>query len=578
MNVPDPGADSERVVDPQPADPARLGPLAEEQAALRRVATLVAEGALPGEVFTAVADELAHLVGAEVTFVARADLRPGAGGDQELYLTVVGCYGRVGDTVSVGFQGRLDSRSVSAAALGSGRPARISGERLTSGPFAEVVGKLGLQAAVASPITVAGRQWGVILAATSRPDLASGTEVRIAHFMELAATAIANAQADQSLRDLADTQAALRRLAMLVARGESPEAVFAAVTSEVLRHFGYDTVRMIRFELDGTATVVANEGTAGPHVRVGERWEGYPPTGLTSTVLRTGRPARIDDYREVEGGEPYVLEGLLAAVAMPVHVHGRVWGMIAVGSATGPLSRDTEHRMTEFTDLVATAVANAQSRAELISSRARIVAASDDVRRRIERDLHDGAQQRLVALALRLRSAAASGRPCGVDTEIGDVAEQIMSVIDDLREISRGIHPAILTEAGLRPALRALARRSAVPAEVDVRLDGRLPEALEVGVYYVVSEMLTNAAKHARASVVQVNLETSDGRLRVQVRDDGIGGADPRRGSGLVGLKDRIEALGGTFAVHSPVGEGTAVTCDLPISTGTDHPDPEPAD
>jgi signal transduction histidine kinase len=561
-----------------PQDPARLRRLAEEQAALGRVATLVAEGAPPDQVFTAVADELAHLVGAEATFVLRADLRPGPRGEPEAFVTVVGSFGRVGDAIQVGFQRRLDSRTVSAAALRTGRPARMSGERLASGPFGDIVRSLGLQAAVASPIAVGGRQWGVIVAATTRRDLPTGTELRVAHFMELAATAIANAQAEQNLHDLADTQAALRRLAMLVARGEPPEDVFAAVTSEVLHHFGYDTARMIRFELDGTATVVANEGTAGPHVRVGERWEGYPKTGLTATLLRTGRPARIDDYRELEGGEPYVREGLLAAVAMPVHVHGRVWGMIAVGLASGPLPRDTEQRLTEFTDLVATAVANAQSRAELMSSRARIVAASDEVRRRIERDLHDGAQQRLVALALRLRSAAASVKACGVDTEIADVAEEIMGVIDDLREISRGIHPAILTESGLRPALRALARRSAVPAEIDVRVDGRLPEPLEVGVYYVVSEMLTNAAKHARASVVQVNVEASAGRLRVRVRDDGIGGADTRRGSGLVGLKDRIEALGGTFAVHSPADQGTSVTCNLPIPAGNEHPDVEPGE
>ncbi|HET6988755.1 MAG TPA: GAF domain-containing protein, partial [Kribbella sp.] len=539
MNAPDSGADAERAVEPRtggdPQDPARLRQLAEEQAALRRVATLVAAGARPDEVFTAVADELAHLVGAEATFVSRVDRRRVVGSESEAYVTVVGSFGRVSDAVPVGFQARLDSRTVSAAALRTGRPARMSGERLASGPFGEIVRGLGLQSAVASPIAVAGRQWGVIIAATTRRDLPAGTEIRIAHFMELAATAIANVQAEQSLRDLADTQAALRRLAMLVARGESPEVVFAAVTSEVLRHFGHDTARMIRFELDGTATVVANEGTAGPHVRVGQRWEGYPPTGLTATLLRTGRPARIDDYRAILGGDPYVREGLLAAVAMPVHVHGRVWGMIAVGSASGPLPPDTEERMTEFTDLVATAVANAQSRAELMSSRARIVAASDEARRLIERDLHDGAQQRLVALALRLRSAASSGEPCGVGAEIADVAEEIMAVIDDLREISRGIHPAILTESGLRPALRALARRSAVPAEVDIRVPGRLPEPVEVGVYYVVSEMLTNAAKHARASVVQVNVEASGGRLRVRVRDDGIGGADTRRGSGLVG-------------------------------------------
>jgi signal transduction histidine kinase len=256
---------------------------------------------------------------------------------------------------------------------------------------------------------------------------------------------------------------------------------------------------------------------------------------------------------------------------MPVHVHGRLWGMIAVGSGQGPLPPDTEQRMTEFTELTATAVANAQSRAELMSSRARIVAASDEVRRRIERDLHDGAQQRLVALALRLRMAAEPSTERGEPrTEIADAAAELMGVIDDLREISRGIHPAILSNAGLRPALRALGRHSVVPVELDVQVPGRLAEPVEVAVYYVVSEMLANAEKHARASVVEVGAEASGGRLLVRVHDDGIGGADPVRGSGLRGLKDRIEALGGTFSVHSPVGCGTTVTCELPLTAGSE--------
>jgi signal transduction histidine kinase len=251
---------------------------------------------------------------------------------------------------------------------------------------------------------------------------------------------------------------------------------------------------------------------------------------------------------------------------MPIHVNGRLWGAIAVGSGQGPPPPDTEQRMTAFTDLVATAVANAQNRAELITSRARIVAASDEARRRIERDLHDGVQQGLVALALRLRSAAAAPHECDqTSTEFIDVAASLMRVIDELRETSRGIHPAILTEAGLRPALRALARRSAVPAEMTVRVDGRLPEPVEVGAYYVVSETLTNTAKHARASVVEVEVEAADGTLRVCVRDDGVGGADPLRGSGLVGLKDRIETLGGTFSLDSPPGGGTSICCELPV-------------
>jgi signal transduction histidine kinase len=354
--------------------------------------------------------------------------------------------------------------------------------------------------------------------------------------------------------------------------------VFAAATREALGYSGNGTARMIRFELDGTATLVANEGATRPDMEVGERWEGYPPNGLTATVWRTGRSARVDDYSAIAGGDATLREGIPSAVAVPIHVNGRLWGMIAVGP--GPLPPDLERRLSDFTDLVATAVANAQNRAELIASRARIVAASDEVRRRIERDLHDGGQQRILALALRLRSAAVAPPDIAeIPSAINDVADGLMGVIDELREISQGIHPAVLSTAGLRAALRALGRRSPVPVELDVRVDGRLPEPIEVAAYYVVSEMLTNAGKHARASVVEVDAEAADGTLRLCVRDDGVGGADPLRGSGLVGLKDRVEALGGTLSIHSPAGSGTTVTCDLPVVAGAiPQPDDGPRD
>ena len=522
---------------------ARPRQFADEQPALRRVATLVAAGAGPAEVFSAVADELGQLIGVESTLVSRIDhlgaSSPEAGvadpsgerAEPERYVTVVGAYGRIRDEVPVGSRVKLSPGSVMKTALRTGRPARITGERLAQGPFGAIAGRLGLRAAVATPVVAGGQYWGVTVAATSREDFPADTESRMADFIEPAGMAIANAEAEQRLRELADTQASLRRLAMLVARGESPGAVFAAVTRETLRHFGIDTARMIRFELDGTATLVANEGTTAPYVRVGRRWEGYPATGLTATVLRTGRAARVDDYGDIPGGEPYLAEGLRSAVAMPVHVQGRLWGMIAVGSGQGPLPPDTEQRMTEFTELVATAVANAQSRAELMTSRARIVAASDEARRRIERDLHDGAQQRLLTLALKLRMAAEPSTERGeLRTEVADAAAELMGVIDELREISRGIHPAILSNAGLHPALRALGRRSVVPVELNVQVDGRFPEPVEVGIYYVVSEMLANAEKHARASFVEVSAEAAAGTLRVRVRDDGIGGADPARG------------------------------------------------
>jgi signal transduction histidine kinase len=366
------------------------------------------------------------------------------------------------------------------------------------------------------------------------------------------------------LRDLAETEASLRRIAMLVADGAAPETVFDAVTKEALRRFGFGTARMIRFELDGTATILANEGTSGPHVKVGQASENFPPAGLTATIRRTAAPARIDDYRAVPGGEPYLREGLRCSVGIPINVNGRLWGMIAVGCAHSPMAPDTEQHMMEFTDLLSTAIATAHNRAEMIASRARFVAAADEARRRITRDLHDGSQQRLVALALRLRTAAEycadldTARAC-LRAAVADLFE----ITEELREVAHGIHPAVLSEAGLGPALRALGRRSGIPTEVCVCFADRLPAPIEVCAYYVVSEMLTNAAKHAQATAIRIHASVDGGYLHVSVRDDGIGGVNPV-GSGITGLRDRVEALGGTFTVDSGRGQGTVGICRLP--------------
>ncbi|MDT4915748.1 MAG: hypothetical protein QOH89_448, partial [Pseudonocardiales bacterium] len=363
---------------------------AEEQAALRRVATLVAGAPAPEEVFSAVSAEVGRLPGCDITFLNRYE--PGGAA------TAVGVWSSTGTLpVPVGTRVGVGGQNVPTLVFETRRPARIDDYTHATGPVADVAGAWGIHSAVGVPISVEGRLWGVMsVVSTGEAPLPADTEIRLAGFTELVATAIANAQARQELRELADTQAALRRLATLVARGEPPEAVFAAATREALRFSGNGTARMIRFELDGTATLVANQGATQPDVRVGERWVGYPPDGLTAKVRRTGQAARVDDYHAVEGGEATLREGIPSAVAVPIHVDGRLWGMIAVGP--GPLPSDLEQRMSDFTDLVATAVANAQNRAEIISSRARIVAASDEVRRRIERDLHDGAQQRLLAL------------------------------------------------------------------------------------------------------------------------------------------------------------------------------------
>jgi signal transduction histidine kinase len=231
------------------------------------------------------------------------------------------------------------------------------------------------------------------------------------------------------------------------------------------------------------------------------------------------------------------------------------------------LPADRVDRVTAFTDLVATAISNAATRTELNASRARVVAAADDTRRRLERDLHDGIQQRLVSLALKAREIAMRLElPHEVQGELSLLADGLTATLDELREISRGIHPAVLSDAGLAPALKALVRRSSVPISLDLNLDSRLAEPVEVAAYYVVSEALANAAKHAQASFAHVQARALDGRLRLSVHDDGIGGATPGAGSGLIGLTDRVEALGGTVSVDSPAGQGTTLRVDLPLS------------
>jgi GAF domain-containing protein len=437
-------AADERAAD-NPADQARLRQLANEQAALRRVATLVAAGIDPVEIFAAVAEEVARLLGADNAGVGRFD-------PDGKSLVVVGSVGEEPVKVPVGTRVELRDYLAPAIVWRTGEAARVDEDLWSSvaDPVAEQLRALRIRSMAATPIVVEGRLWGVVTALTRQGPFPADTAERMAEFTELAATAMANAHAQHELRELADTQAALRRLAMLVAAGEPPQAVFTAATREALRHFGNGTARMIRYEDDGTATLLVNEGTTGPHVRVGERWE-HPATGLTATVLRTGRAARIEDYRDVPGAEPYLREGLRSAVAMPIHVNGRLWGMISIASARGALPPDTEQRMTDFTDLIATAISNAQNRAELTTSRARLVAAADEARRRIERDLHDGAQQRLLALALRLRFAAAPEESNETRTEITEIAAELVSVIDELREICPESTPPSSATKGYDP-------------------------------------------------------------------------------------------------------------------------------
>jgi signal transduction histidine kinase len=260
-------------------------------------------------------------------------------------------------------------------------------------------------------------------------------------------------------------------------------------------------------------------------------------------------------------------------VGAPVQVRERVWGVFGVYSMQRPLPSDTEERLADFVALVESAIANVQAWSELEASRVRIISAADEARRRLMRDLHDGAQQRIVALALKTRRLAQSqaAQTAGLDAELRSHEVDLKGVLEELRTIASGLHPAALSHGGLAPALRTLARRCPVPVLLDLQLPEAVDDSVEVAAYYVIAETVTNTTKHAEASRIDVTVELRDGRLRVCVRDDGVGGADPACGSGLVGLKDRIEAMGGTMTLDSPAGGGTMLIADLPL------PDFDPA-
>jgi signal transduction histidine kinase len=437
----------------------------------------------------------------------------------------------------------------------------------------DVTGRRRASAEPSALRRVAGRVWGTMVGSTMEPDTPpEDAEARLCDFTVLLATAIENAESHEAFERLADEQAALRRVATLVARGVRPAAIFSAVSEEVGRLFGTDAAAVVRFDHDDPAIVVVGVGKwIIDALPIGTRWSVDDPMA-SAEVYRTGRSARVNARDRSRVSEPVARLGrrlgIVSTVASPISVEGRHWGAMTVSSQEH-LPLDTEERLEKFTELVATAIANAESRSELAASRRRIVAASDEARRRIERDLHDGAQQRLVSLSLALRAAEAKVPPDGgaLRSELSSIAVGLAEAVADLHELSRGIHPATLSQCGLGPALRTLARRSAIPVELDIRTQARLPEPIEVAAYFVASEALANATKHAQASRIEVSLAPSNGSMLLSIRDDGVGGADPTRGSGLVGLLDRVEALGGTIDIESARGGGTSVVVTLPLDT-----------
>jgi signal transduction histidine kinase len=545
-----------------------IGRLLDEQAALRRVATLVAQGASPQDLFEAVAEEVGRLLLAANVSMGRYE--------PDGSVTSMASWSSAGPVFTPGRRWPIKGTNVAWMVLQTGRPARIDDFSAATDPIGVAVREAGYKSAIGSPIVVEGHLWGAISAASTEGPMPLGSEARLASFTELVATAVANTQARQEVTVLADEQAALRRVATLVARGASHAQVFSTIAREIGELLGLEMLRMVRYEDDGTGVVVAGSGLAEDLFPVGLRI-GLAVDSAASRVFRTREAVRIDDYETASDAMTQIVRsaGIRGVVATPIWVEGRLWGVMnAATTQDEPLPPDTEARLGEFTELMATAIANAESKSELAASRRRIVAASDETRRRIERDLHDGTQQRLVSLGLAVRAAEANLPPEREDlrAQLSGVATGLVAAVEDLQEISRGIHPAILSKGGLGPALRALAHRSAIPVDLDIATDMRLGEPIEVAAYFVASEALANAAKHSDASRIDVSLEQRDGRLLLSVRDDGIGGADAARGSGLVGLTDRVEALGGSIRVSSRPRKGTQIAVEMPVELELPQP------
>jgi PAS domain S-box-containing protein len=539
--------------------------LADEQAALRRMATLVAVGAAPNVVFDAVISEANELLAADGVALSRYEP------DDEI-VVVANC-GPGASEVPPGTRIKHEGENVTSLVRRTAGTVRLEQYKHTETAMSQILRNLGVHAAVGAPIVVGGLLWGVMLARWSA-DVSppADTEARLARFAQVVDTAIANATAREEIERLADEQAALRRVATLVAQQATAEETFAAVATETARLLGDERGLVVRFEPKAAFTVMAYSSSDDSGMPLGTQ---LPLDGdnIVVDVWRSGQASRRDDDEQSTGRAAELRRHAAvqprSTIGVPIVVDRRPWGAIFVStSRSDGFPFGAEQRLLDFSELVATAIANAESKVEVAASRLRIVSASDEARRQIERDLHDGVQQRLVSLGLAVRAAEAN-----VPRERNDLRSDLFKLGNDLnetmaelQELSRGIHPAILSQGGLPPALRALARRSTIPVELDLTTQDRLPEPIEVALYYVAAESLTNTAKYAAASLVRIAVAEENGFVHLSIRDDGIGGADPERGSGLIGLRDRVEALGGTIEVESAAGSGTAVVVALPLA------------
>jgi signal transduction histidine kinase/CHASE3 domain sensor protein len=538
-----------------------LASLLAEQAALRRVATLVARGAAPTEVFAVTATEVRRLLGTDSTALCRYET--------DATVTVLALETDVELGVSVGARITLEGENALGTVLRTGRATRQDSFESATGTLAEIARKGRVGTSVAAPIVVEGHLWGVVVVSSRDRVLPASTEQHLSDFTELVATAIANSEARTEVGRLVDEQAALRRVATLVAEGAAPSEVFQTVTREVGILSGADLARMERYESGDSVIGVAGWSRSdAPELAVGTRFS-LEGASIAAMVHEASRPVRVDSFADAHGPIAQEAQGLgiRSSVGCPIVVDGRLWGVIAASSRSEtPFAPDTESQIAEFTELVATAIANTEARTEVAASRARIVAATDDERRRVVRDLHDGAQQRLVHTVITLKLAQRALQHDGQDVPalMSEALENAKQATVELRELAHGILPGVLARGGLRGGVTALASRAPVPVKIDVSVD-RLPAAVEATAYFVVAEALTNVAKHARAGHAEVTARIEHGTLAVQVRDDGVGGAR-RDGSGLIGLADRLAVFDGELRVESPDGGGTLITAVIPLS------------
>ena len=486
-----------------PRDEVDLHTLVAEQAALKRVAVTVATETAAERVFDVVTEEVARLLGADAANLVRFGPTPDSG-------VIVGKWSEPGVPIpAAGTIVKVEDGSALSKLARTGAPARLATD--DPGVPAELYGRLtalGVTSLVAAPIVVSGHIWGaVVVSLTGEQRFPANAEERLGQFAALVAVALANAQAREELATLADEQAALSRVAVAAAT-EQPEQLFNIVTEEVGRLFGGHWASITRY-VEGADEVelVGRWHRTGDHrVDLGSR---LPLRGgVLSRVRETGRPSRVDYEKEPPAVQEMIrLHAVASGVAAPIVVSGSLWGALSISvAAPDEFGAGVEMQVAKFTNLVAVTIANAEAREQLTTSRARIVQAGDAERQRLERNLHDGVQQRFISLALGLRVAQSqlTADPAAAADLLVQAREELALGLEELRELARGIHPAVLTDRGLAAAVDALAARATLPVELDGLPSERLSEPIEAAAYYVVSESLANVAKYAAASRARV--------------------------------------------------------------------------